>query len=255
MLLVIDIGNTNIVLGCIKKEKVYFIERLSTDRAKTDLEYAIHIKNVLEIYQIPIDQIEGGIISSVVPQITEVVHDAAEKVIRKPIKVVGPGLKTGLNILMDNPAQLGSDLVVDSVAAMAEHPVPLIVIDMGTATTVCVINNKKNYIGGLIIPGVRTASDSLVSNAAQLTQISLDKPKRLIGTNTIDCMKSGAMYGNAAALDGIIDRINEELGEKCTVVATGGLSKVIIPLCKHKEIVMDDNLLLKGLQIIYEKNR
>lgn len=255
MLLVIDIGNTNIVLGCIKKEKVYFIERLSTDRKKTDLEYAINIKNVLEIYHIPIEEIEGGIISSVVPQITEVVHEAAEKLIHKPIKVVGPGVKTGLNILMDNPAQLGSDLVVDSVAAMAEHPVPLIVIDMGTATTVCVINSKKNYIGGLIIPGVRTASDSLVNNAAQLTQISLDKPKRLIGTNTIDCMKSGALYGNAASLDGIINRINEELGETCTVVATGGLAKVVIPLCKHKDIVLDDNLLLKGLQIIYEKNR
>ncbi|MDD3278387.1 MAG: type III pantothenate kinase [Lachnospiraceae bacterium] len=254
MLLVIDIGNTNIVLGCIQKEKVYFIERLSTDRKKTDLEYAVNIKNVLEIYQIPIEEIEGGIISSVVPQITEVVHGAAEKLIDKPIKVVGPGVKTGLNILMDNPAQLGSDLVVDSVAALAEHPVPLIVVDMGTATTVCVINNKKNYIGGLILPGVRTASDSLVSNAAQLSQISLEKPKRLIGTNTIDCMKSGAMYGNAAALDGIIERINDELGEACTVVATGGLAKVIIPLCRH-EIILDDNLLLKGLQIIYDKNR
>lgn len=254
MLLVIDIGNTNIVLGCIEGEKISFIERLSTDRKRTELEYAVSIKNVLEIYGIRSDAIEGGIISSVVPQITEAVKTAAEKLIRRPVKVVGPGLKTGLNIRMDNPAQLGSDLVVDAVAAMAEHPVPLIIIDMGTATTVCVVNGSGNYIGGMILPGIRTASDSLVSNAAQLTQISFEKPKRLIGTNTIDCMKSGAMYGNAAALDGLIERIEEELGEPCTAVATGGLAKCVIPLCR-KKIILDDNLLMKGLQIIYNKNR
>lgn len=254
MLLVIDIGNTNIVLGCIEGEKISFIERLSTDRKRTELEYAVSIKNVLEIYGIRSDAIEGGIISSVVPQITEAVKTAAEKLIRRPVKVVGPGLKTGLNIRMDNPAQLGSDLVVDAVAAMAEHPVPLIIIDMGTATTVCVVNGGGNYIGGMILPGIRTASDSLVSNAAQLTQISFEKPKRLIGTNTIDCMKSGAMYGNAAALDGLIERIEEELGEPCTAVATGGLAKCVIPLCR-KKIILDDNLLMKGLQIIYNKNR
>lgn len=254
MILAIDIGNTNIVLGCIENEKIYFIERLSTERKRTELEYAVSIKNVLEIYNIQSDSIEGGIISSVVPQITEVVKRAVEKLIHKSVKVVGPGLKTGLNIRMDNPAQLGSDLVVDAVAAMAEHPVPLVVIDMGTATTVSVINSKRYYIGGMILPGIRTASDSLVSNAAQLTQISFELPKRLIGSNTIDCMKSGAMYGNAAALDGLLDRIEEELGETCTAVATGGLAKCVIPLCKRK-ILLDDNLLMKGLQIIYNKNR
>lgn len=254
MILAIDIGNTNIVLGCIENEKIYFIERLSTERKHTELEYAVSIKNVLEIYNIQSDSIEGGIISSVVPQITEVVKHAVEKLIHKSVKVVGPGLKTGLNIRMDNPAQLGSDLVVDAVAAMAEHPVPLVVIDMGTATTVSVINSKRYYIGGIILPGIRTASDSLVSNAAQLTQISFELPKRLIGSNTIDCMKSGAMYGNAAALDGLLERIEEELGETCTAVATGGLAKCVIPLCKRK-ILLDDNLLMKGLQIIYNKNR
>lgn len=254
MILAIDIGNTNIVLGCIQNEKIYFIERLSTERKRTELEYAVSIKNVLEIYNIQSDSIEGGIISSVVPQITEVVKRAVEKLIHKSVKIVGPGLKTGLNIRMDNPAQLGSDLVVDAVAAMAEHPVPLIVIDMGTATTVSVINSKRYYIGGMILPGIRTASDSLVSNAAQLTQISFELPKRLIGSNTIDCMKSGAMYGNAAALDGLIERIEEELGEPCSAVATGGLAKCVVPLCKRK-ILLDDNLLMKGLQIIYNKNR
>lgn len=254
MLLVMDIGNTNVVIGCIEGDKIYFIERMSTDRRKTELEYAISIKNVLEIYDIHGGHIEGAIISSVVPQITEVVRSATEKLIRKSVKVVGPGLKTGLNIMMDQPAQLGSDLVVNAVAAMAEHPVPLIIIDMGTATTVSVVNSKRIYIGGMILPGIRTATDSLVSNAAQLQQISFEMPKKLIGSNTIDCMKSGALYGSAAALDGLIERIEEELGEPCITVATGGLSGTVVPLCK-KQIIVDDDLLMKGLQIVYNKNR
>lgn len=252
MILAIDIGNTNIVLGCIEGKRTRFIERLSTDKGKTELEYAIHLKNVLEIYGVDPEELEGGILSSVVPQITEMFRKAAEKVIKAPVKVVGPGLKTGLNIIMDNPGSLGSDLVVDSVAAMAEYPLPLIIVDMGTATTVCVLNNKGNYIGGMILPGVRTSLDALVANAAQLSQISLEAPKKIIGTNTLDCMKSGIIHGNASCIDGLITRIEEELGEPCTTVATGGLAKVIIPYCK-KDIILDDNLLLKGLQIIYEK--
>ena len=254
MILAIDIGNTNIVLGCIEGKRTRFIERLSTDKGKTELEYAIHLKNVLEIYSVDPEELEGGILSSVVPQITEMFRKAAEKVIKAPVKVVGPGLKTGLNIIMDNQGSLGSDLVVDSVAAMAEYPLPLIIVDMGTATTVCVLNNKGNYIGGMILPGVRTSLDALVANAAQLSQISLEAPKKIIGTNTLDCMKSGIIHGNASCIDGLITRIEEELGEPCTTVATGGLAKVIIPYCK-KDIILDDNLLLKGLQIIYEKNR
>lgn len=254
MILAIDIGNTNIVLGCIEGNKPRFVERLSTDKGKTELEYAIHLKNVLELYEVTETELEGGIISSVVPQITELFRKAAEKVIKAPVKVVGPGLKTGLNIIIDNPGSLGSDLVVDSVAAMAEYPLPLIVVDMGTATTVCVVNGKGNYIGGMILPGVRTALDALVSNAAQLSQISLEAPKKIIGTNTLDCMKSGVLHGNASCIDGLIERIEEELGEPCTAVATGGMAKVIVPYCKRK-LILDDNLLLKGLQIIYEKNR
>lgn len=254
MLLVIDIGNTNVVVGCIDGREIFFEERLSTDRKRTELEYAIDIKNVLEIYEIAPSIIEGAIISSVVPQITDVVRRAIKKLIDKTPKVVGPGLKTGLNIVMDQPAQLGSDLVVDAVAAMADHPVPLIIIDMGTATTVSVVDHTKSYIGGMILPGIRTATDSLVSNAAQLQQISFDMPRKLIGSNTIECMQSGALYGNAAAIDGLIDRIEGEQKETCTVVATGGLAGYIVPLCR-KEIIVDNNLLLKGLQIIYNKNR
>ena len=168
--------------------------------------------------------------------------------------VLGPGIKTGLNILMDQPSSLGADLVADAVAGIAEYPVPLIVIDMGTATTVSVIDEKKNYIGGMILPGMRVALDALTSRASQLSGISLDVPKKVIGKNTVDCMKSGVLYSNAGAIDGIIDRMEEELGQKTTVVATGGLAKKIIPLCK-RNIILDEDLLLKGLLVIYRKNK
>lgn len=254
MILAIDIGNTNIVIGCLHKEKTCFVERLSTVRTKTELEYAIDIKTVLDIYHISPREIEGGIISSVVPQITNVAKLAAEKILKKEVMVLGPGIKTGLNILMDQPGQLGADLVADAVAGISEYPVPLIVIDMGTATTALVIDEKKNYIGGMILPGVGTALDALVSHASQLSGISIDAPKRVIGKNTIDCMKSGVLYSSAGAIDGIIDRMEGELGQKTTVVATGGLAKKIIPHCRRK-IILDDNLMLKGLKVIYEKNK
>lgn len=254
MILALDIGNTNIVVGCIDREKTYFIERLSTVRTKTELEYAVDIKTVLDIYHIKRNDIEGCIISSVVPQITNIAKLAAEKILKKEVMVLGPGVKTGLNIMMDNPGTLGADLVADAVAGLAEYPVPLCVIDMGTATTVSVVNEKKQYIGGMILPGVRISLDALTSRASQLSGISIDAPKHIIGKNTIDCMKSGVLYSNAAALDGIVDRIEEELGQKVTVIATGGLAKKIIPHCK-REIILDEDLLLKGLLVIYEKNK
>ncbi len=254
MILAIDIGNTNIVIGCINKSKTYFIERLSTVRTKTELEYAVDIKNVLDIYHIKPSEIEGGIISSVVPQVTNVAKLAVEKIIKKEVYVLGPGLKTGLNIKMDQPAQLGADLVADAVAGVAEYPVPLIIVDMGTATTVSVVDRNKTYVGGMILPGVRISLDALTQRASQLSGISIDAPKKVIGKNTIDCMKSGILYSSAGAIDGIIDRMEEELGENCTVVATGGLAKKIIPFCK-KEIILDEDLLLKGLWVIYEKNK
>ena len=160
MILAIDIGNTNIVVGCIDDKKTYFIERLSTVRTKTELEYAVDLKTVLDIYHIKKTDIEGCIISSVVPQITNIAKLAAEKILKKEVMVLGPGVKTGLNIMMDNPGQLGADLVANAVAGLNEYPVPFIVIDMGTATTVSVVNNKKQYIGGMIMPGIGISLDS-----------------------------------------------------------------------------------------------
>lgn len=253
MIMAIDMGNTNIVIGCIDDEKIYFVERLSTNTSKTDLEYAIAFKNVLELYHIDVKQLEGAIISSVVPQLVHVICQAVEKILGRQPYVVGPGLKTGLNILMDNPRQVGSDLIVDAVAAMKEYGAPVIVIDVGTATTISVVDRKKNYIGGMILPGVRVSVDSLSSRTAQLPRIGLEAPKKCIGKNTIDCMKSGVIYGNAACIDGLIDRIEVELGYSATVVATGGLAGVLIPHCR-KKILVDPGLMLKGLKILYDKN-
>lgn len=255
MILAIDIGNTNIVVGCFDKDNVLFVERVSTDHTKTELEYAISLKNVLEIYGIKPADVEGGIISSVVPPLTNVLKASAEKIITGEVLVVGPGIKTGLNIVMDNPASVGSDLIVDAVAAIHEYPVPLVFIDMGTATTISVVDEEKRYRGGMILPGIRVSMDSLTSRTAQLPRISMDAPKKLIGRNTVDCMKSGMIYGNASCIDGMIRRIKKELGrDDVTVIATGGLSTVIIPHCEE-EIIYDNELLLKGLRLIYEKNR
>lgn len=254
MILAIDIGNTNIVIGCIENEKPVFIERLSTVRTKTEIEYAVDMKTLLDIYKIKPADIEGGIISSVVPQVTNVAKLAAEKILHKKVLVIGPGIKTGLNLLLDQPGQVGADLVAAAVAGIADYPVPQIIIDMGTATTVTVIDGNKACLGGMILPGVRVSLDALTANASLLAGVGIEAPKKVIGRNTIDCMKSGIVYSNAAALDGIIERIEEELESKTTVIATGGLAKKIVPHCR-KEIHLDEDLLLKGLQIIYEKNK
>ncbi len=253
MILAIDIGNTNIVLGCIENKKILFTERLSTVQSRTSLEYAISFKTVMELHDIPADSVTGAIIDSVVPPLTSLVTDALKKIVGCDAMIVGPGIRTGLNILMDNPAQVGADLIVGAVAGITDYACPLILIDMGTATTISVIDDKKNYIGGMILPGLQVSLDSLTSRTSKLPRIGLDPPKRLIGRNTIDCMKSGILYGNASTIDGMIDRIQEEIGMSCTVVATGGLAGRIIELCRH-EIILDDELLLKGLWYIYEKN-
>ena len=256
MILAIDMRNTNIVIGCVDEEKVLFDERLATDLSKTELEYVVIFKTVLELYGIEKEKVTGAIISSVVPQLVNIIKSAVYKLIKVEPMVVGPGVKTGLNILMDEPRRVGSDLIVDAVAAINNYGTPLIVIDMGTATTMSVIDRKGNYIGGVIMPGIKVSVDSLVSRTAQLQRISLDAPDKVIGKNTINCMKSGVIYGNASCIDGMIDRLAEEMGEGLSdikVVATGGLARVILPQCCHT-IIQDDELLLKGLKIIYDKN-
>ena len=222
MILAIDMGNTNIVIGCIDSERTWFVERLTTSHDKTGTEYAINIKNILEIHQIKPAQIEGAILSSVVPPLNAAISSAVKKILGYHPMLVSSGIKTGMNILMDNPKTVGSDMIVDAVAAIREYPAPIIIIDMGTATTMSVVDRAGNYIGGVILPGLYVSLDSLSSKTAQLPSISLDIPKKVIGKNTVDCMRSGAMYGNAGMIDGIIERMEDELGETATVIATGG---------------------------------
>ena len=247
MIIAVDIGNTNIVVGGIEADHVLFTERLSTRTDKTELEYAIDFKLIFELHSISRAQVEGSIISSVVPPLSNIVKTALTKLIPKEPLIVGPGVKTGLSIRIDNPTQLGSDLVVTAVAAIAAYPVPSIIIDMGTATTFSVINDKRQYIGGV-------ALNSLSSQTSQLPFISLEAPKHVIGSNTIDCMKSGSLFGNAAMIDGMIRRIKKEIGENAIVVATGGIAPAILPYCEET-ISYDPDLMLKGLALIYKKNQ
>jgi len=254
MLLAIDIGNTNIVIGVIRDDEILFKARIATDRLRTSDQYGVEMLNMLQMFHINREDITDCIISSVVPPVFNSVYTGVVKLIGKQPLVVGPGLKTGLNIHVDTPSQVGADRIVAAVAALAEYTAPLVLIDMGTATTLEVVEPDNVYMGGVIFPGVMVSLDSLTSRTAQLPGISLDKPKNVIGRNTVDCMRSGAMYGTAAMLDGLIDRIAEELGHTSTIIATGGIAQFIIPLCKH-EIILEKELLLKGLNVLYKKNK
>ena len=244
MLLAIDIGNTNLVIGCIENDHILFKARIATDRLRTSDQYGVEIKNMLEAYGVQLKDIDDCIISSVVPPVFNSVKTGVIKIIGKQPMVVGPGLKTGLNIHVDVPSQVGSDRIVIAVAALAEYKAPLILMDLGTATTIEVVEPDNTYLGGVIIPGVKISLDALTSRAAQLPGISLDRPKQVIGKNTIDCMRSGMIYGTASMIDGLIDRMEEELGHSATLVATGGMAQFIIPLCKHN-IILEKDLLLK----------
>ncbi len=254
MLLAIDIGNTNIVIGCIHHDQILFEARIATDRTRTSDQYGVEIKNMLEAFGVKTPDVCDCIISSVVPPVFNSVRTGVIKVIGKQPMVVGPGLKTGLNIHMDVPSQVGSDRIVIAVAALAEYEPPLILMDLGTATTIEVVEPGNIYMGGVIIPGVKVSVDALTSRTAQLPGISLDRPKQVIGKNTVDCMRSGIMYGTAAMIDGVVERMEEELGHTSTLVATGGMAQFITPLCK-REIILEKDLLLKGLNIIYKKNK
>ena len=253
MILAIDIGNSNIVIGGVEGDKILFEARLRTEATKTSDEYCVDLLTILDVYSLRREDIEGSIVASVVPQVLNSFQTAVRKLIGKAPLVVGPGLKTGLNIQIENPAQTGADLVVGSVAALRSHKAPLIIIDMGTATTIIVLNEKGALIGGAIAPGVKISLDALTDRTALLPGLQLDQPQRVIGRNTIDCMRSGIMIGNACMLDGMIDRMEEELGCKTTVIATGGIAKFVVPLCSH-EIIYDKDLLLRGLAILYREN-
>ena len=253
MILAVDVGNSNIVIGCMEGQKIIFEARIRTDATKTSDEYCVDLKNILDIYGVKREAVEGAILASVVPQVLNSIKTAIKKLTGKSCLVVGPGLKTGLNIKIENPSQTGADLVVGAVAALREHKPPMIVIDMGTATTMMVLDETGAFIGGSISPGVKISMDALTDRTALLPGLQLDQPKRAIGRNTIDCMRSGIMLANACMIDGMIERMEEELGCRTTVVATGGIAKFILPMCR-RPVIYDKDLLLKGLAILYAEN-
>lgn len=254
MILTVDIGNSNIVLGGVQDDEIVFEARLRTEATKTSDQYCVDLKILLDVYKVRPEEIEGSIISSVVPQVLNSFQTAVKKLTGKTSLVVGPGIKTGLDIRLENPGQTGADLVVADVAALREHKPPLIVIDMGTATTISVVDKTGAHIGGCIIPGVRVSMDALTDKTALLPGLQLDQPKRAIGRNTVDAMRSGIMMGTACMLDGMVERMEQELGYKTTVIATGGIAKFIVPLCKTP-MIYDKNLLIKGLVALYRDNK
>ena len=253
MILSVDVGNANIVIGVVKNEKILFDAKLRTDITKTSDEYCIDLKMLLEVYKIHPEQIQGAIIASVVPQVLNSMQSAVRKLIGKTPLVVGPGLKTGLNIQIENPAQTGADLVASAVAALQEHEAPLIIVDMSSTTTMTVLDKNGTLIGGSIGPGVKMSLDALTDRTALLPGLQLDQPKKVIGRNTTDCMRSGVMLGAACMVDGMVERMEQELGYRATVIATGSIARFIVPMCR-REIIYDKDLLLKGLAALYREN-
>jgi type III pantothenate kinase len=254
MILTIDIGNTNIVLGGFVNEELKFVARIATNPNKTEDEYATKIRSILALHNVEKSEVSGAIISSVVPPLNSIVKKAVKLIYNVDPLLVGPGIKTGINIHCDNPSSVGADLICACVAAHHIYGSPSLIIDMGTATKIMVMDKSGTFIGVSIIPGVGMGLKALASDTAQLPQISLEAPKSVIGKNTVDCMKSGVVFGNASLIDGMIDRFNDEMGQNLKVYATGGLASTIIPHCKH-EISIDENLVLNGLKIIYDKNK
>ena len=254
MLLAIDAGNSNITVGCVDGGGARCVFRMASDIKKTEFEYASAMKNIFEFNDIDCGGLTGAAVSSVVPPLTHTFARAARMLCGADAVVVGAGIKTGLNILIDDPAQLGSDMVAAAVAARAMYEPPVIVVDMGTATKLFVVTENAGFIGGAIYPGVSLSMDALSRGTAQLPGVPIEAPKKCISANTIDCMKSGAIFGSASMIDGMCERFERELGRKASVVATGGLAGEIYAHCTRK-IIYEPNLVLLGLAIIYEKNR
>lgn len=254
MILAIDIGNTSIALGGFEGDELCFVARLATDSTKTEDEYASKILNILNLHGVRRENVDGAIISSVVPPLNAIMKNAIDLIYGIEPLMVCPGIKTGIGILCDSPSSVGADLICSCVAANTLYSSPSLIIDIGTATKMIVTNKNGAFIGVSIIPGVMMGLNALADGTAQLPKVSLEAPANVIGKNTVDCMKSGIVYGNASLIDGMIDRINKEVGEELPVLVTGGYAPAIAPHCNH-EMLIDKHLVLKGLNIIYHKNK
>jgi type III pantothenate kinase len=255
MILVLDIGNTNIKLGVFENDKLKGTWRISTDLRKTSDEYGIAVLEMLKTGNIAPEDIEGVIMSSVVPGINFTIeHMLTDYIHKKPI-MVGAGIKTGLNIRIDNPRETGGDIICDAVSAIKRYGGPVITIDFGTATTICATNEKSEFLGGCILAGVRVSSDALSERAANLPSVALDLPESILGKNTIQCMQAGLLYGYIGQIEYIIGKMKMEKGfENARVIATGGLAKTIAVHTKAIDVV-DSRLTLEGLRLLYYMNK
>lgn len=252
MILTIDIGNTNITIGVFKGDTIVFTSRLATESYRTPDQYTIDFTNIISLHKISLKDIEGAVISSVVPELTNCIKQSVGTFCQRCV-VLAPGVKTGLDIAIDSPAQLGADLAAGAVGAVEGYPLPAFVVDLGTASKIYVVNDKKAFCGGLIAPGINISLQALTGTSSLLPAIALNAPSRACAKNTVECMQSGVILGTASMIDGMIDRFIEEMGEPASIVATGGLSSFIIKECKHN-IIYDNDLILKGLKAIYDKN-
>ncbi|MBO7727714.1 MAG: type III pantothenate kinase [Oscillospiraceae bacterium] len=253
MILAVDVGNIDAVFGCIENGQILDTVRVRTEAGATSAEAAVKIRDLLQLMSAREEDLDGAIIASVVPSATASLAEALKRLTGRQSLIVGPGIKTGLNVKIDDPATLGADLAVAAVAVIEYYTTPAIVIDMGTATTITLVDEKHCFRGGAIFPGVKLGFSALVSGTSLLPDIYIEKPKRCIGTSTVESMRSGAILGTASMIDGMIERMEEEFGKPCAHIATGGLAPSVVSCCRH-EIVCDDNLLLKGLWAIYQKN-
>lgn len=253
MVLTADIGNTNIVLTVYNNDERVFTARIQTEPDKTADQYAIAINSILHLNGYSAEGFDGAIISSVVPPLQSTLKNAITHLLGCRVLIVGPGVKSGLNIRIDNPASLGADFVCGAVAGINKYPLPLIIFDLGTATKVAAIDKFGAFVGGSIMPGISISLHALSTRTAQLPHIDLDSVQNIIGTNTVDCMKSGVIFGNASMLDGMAQKYRSVLGENASVVATGGFAHVIVPYCET-EIALDENLVSDGLYLIWKKN-
>ena len=253
MILAIDVGNTNTAVGCITDSDITHVFTVSTNITKTADECAVDLKTSLSFHELDAKGIDGAIISCVVPPLTRIYKTAVKLLTGTDAIVVGSGVKTGMNILIDDPAQLGGDMVATAVGALASYEPPIIVVDMGTATKMCVINETGGFIGGAIAPGISLSMHALSEGTSQLPRVPIEAPAKCISANTIDCMKSGAVFGAASMIDGMLERFESELGRNAQTIITGGLAEHVYVHCK-RDIVHDPHLLLRGLGVIYEKN-
>ena len=254
MIMAVDIGNTHIKMGAWDEDSLVFVSRLQTNLLRTRDEYAIDLLNILRLQECNSTQFDGAIISSVVPALSRTVQEAVGEVVQtKRIYLVGPGLKTGLDIKIDDPATLGSDMVCAAVAALHKFTMPCIIISMGTATAVFALDKDGAFLGGSVCAGVNISLEALSRRTAQLPLISLEEPGNVIGTNTVDSIKSGVIYGTAGMLDSMVERFEAEIGPVKTIVACGGHARHIVPHCR-REVILEEQLVLEGLRLIYHKN-